>query len=131
MKCELKERVATENTIRNTLYSVGIDQTPNLKEQIAQIHGEDSEVMHTVKNLEEFLSTPDPEQYALAMNMQDEAEEILNRANNTTERAKAKKMVDRTYQLLAFENRPEMRRFIGRIRRQIRNPQMTEDGRIF
>ena len=28
----------TENTIRDTIYSVGIDQTPNLKEQITQIH---------------------------------------------------------------------------------------------
>ena len=138
MRCTLEEKQnegkpeevlpkKEENSIRNTIYSVGTDKRLNLKEQIAHIHGVDSEVMNTVKELEEFLSTPDPEQYALAMELRDKAENVLNRSTNTSERTKAKQMVDRSYKLLAFENRPEMCRFIGKIRRRIHNPQMSEE----
>lgn len=95
MTCTLEEKqnaekteeghpIESENTIRNTIYSVGIDQRLNLKGQIAQVHGANSEVMNTVKELDEFLSSPDSEQYALAM-------------------------------------------FTSKVRRRIRNPQMSEE----
>ncbi|MBC8470370.1 MAG: hypothetical protein H8D56_12945 [Planctomycetes bacterium] len=138
MTCTLEEKqnaeksaevhpIESENTIRNTIYSVGIDQRLNLKEQIAQTHGVDSEVMDTVKELEEFLSSPDPEQYAQAMKLRDKAENVLNQSANTSERAKARQMIGRSYKLLAFENRPEMRGFVGKIRRRIHNPQMSDE----
>ena len=41
----------TENSIRNTIYSVGIDQMPNLKERIAKVHGANSEVMKGGKEM--------------------------------------------------------------------------------
>ncbi len=47
-----------ENCIRNTIYSVGIDQDLNLKEQIAEVHGEDSEVMQATEELDRYVSDP-------------------------------------------------------------------------
>jgi hypothetical protein len=49
----------TGNSIRNTIYSVGIDQTPNLKERIAEVHGLDSEVMKVVDELDCYISSPE------------------------------------------------------------------------
>ena len=49
----------TEHCIRNTLYSVGIDQTPNLKERIAEVHGPDSEVMKAVDELDHYVADPE------------------------------------------------------------------------
>jgi hypothetical protein len=49
----------TENSIRNTIYSVGIDQTPNLKERIAEVHGPTSEVMKAVNELDCYVSDPE------------------------------------------------------------------------
>ena len=50
MQCTVEEKPKIANTIRNPIYAVGIDEKPNLKEQIARIHGSDSEVMNTVKH---------------------------------------------------------------------------------
>ena len=36
-------------------------------------------------------------------------------------------MIGRSYELLAFENHPEIRRFIGSVRRRIHNPQMSDE----
>jgi len=113
------------NTIRDTIHSVGIDQRLNLKERIAYVHGTDSEVMTAVKELDEFLSRPDPTQYAAAMELRDNAENILNQSTEKTEHTKAKRMLDRSNKLLAFENRPEVRRFIGSVSRRIRCPRMS------
>ncbi len=48
-----------ENSIRNTIYSVGVDQTPNLKERIAEVHGPESEVMKAVNELDCYVSDPE------------------------------------------------------------------------
>jgi len=48
-----------ENSIRNTIYSVGIDQRPNLKERIAKVHGLDSKVMKAVNELDRYVSSPE------------------------------------------------------------------------
>ena len=59
-KEETSSKVSTnEHCIRNTLYSVGVDQTPNLKESIAEVHGRDSEVMKAVDELEWYVSNPE------------------------------------------------------------------------
>lgn len=55
-----------ENTTRDIIYSVDTDRVLNLKEIITDIHGANSEVMTAVKKLDEFLSRPDPTQYAAA-----------------------------------------------------------------
>ncbi|MFC1794199.1 hypothetical protein ACFL3Q_11495 [Planctomycetota bacterium] len=49
----------TENSIRNTIYSVGIDQMPNLKERITEVHGANSEVMKAVAELDCYVSSPE------------------------------------------------------------------------
>jgi len=45
------------NSIRNTIYSVGVDQMPNLKERIAEVHGPTSEVMTAVDELDHYVSS--------------------------------------------------------------------------
>ena len=63
MVCKLEEEQGVEtpeepapneagNSIRNTIYSVGVDQMPNLKERIAEVHGSTSEVMKAVDELD-------------------------------------------------------------------------------
>ena len=49
----------TGNSIRNTIYSVGVDQTPNLKERIAEVHGPTSEVMKAVDDLDNYAADPE------------------------------------------------------------------------
>jgi hypothetical protein len=49
----------TGNSIRNTIYSVGVDQMPNLKERIAEVHGQNSEVMKAVDELDCYVSDPE------------------------------------------------------------------------
>ena len=128
MECKLEEKQnRTENTIRNTIYSVGTDETLNLKERIAEVHGMDSEVMAAVKELEDFFSNPDQAQYAAAMELRHKAEGILNQSTDKNERAIARTMIERSYKLLAFENHPEVRKFTAKIRRRIKNPRMAED----
>jgi hypothetical protein len=59
-KEETPSEVSTnEHCIRNTIYSVGVDQTPNLKERIAEVHGPESEVMKAVNELECYVSDPE------------------------------------------------------------------------
>jgi len=131
MECELQEKEALpekqENTIRDTIYAVGIDQRLNLKERIAEVHGTNSEVMTTVKQLDEFLSRPDPIQNAAAMELRDKAENILNQSTEKTELTKAKRMINRSCKLLRFENRPHVRKFTGSVSRRIPNRRMAEE----
>jgi len=115
------------NTISNTIYSVGTDQTLNLKERIAEVHGIDSEVMTTVKQLDEFLSKPDPTQYAASVELRNKAESILNQSADKKEHTKAKKMIDRSCKLLRFENRPQVRKFAGSVSRRIHSRRMAEE----
>lgn len=59
-KEETSSQVSTnEHCIKNTLYSVGVNQTPNLKERIAEIHGRDSDVMKAVDELDNYVSNPE------------------------------------------------------------------------
>ena len=61
-KGETSLKVSTdeeEPCIRNTLYSVGVDQTPNIKERIAEVHGPDSEVMKAVDELDHYAADPE------------------------------------------------------------------------
>ena len=59
-KQETSSQVSTnEHCIKNTLYSVGVDQTPNLRERIAEVHGRDSEVMKAVNELDHYVSDPE------------------------------------------------------------------------
>ena len=131
MECELQEKEALpekqENTIRDTIYSVGIDQRLNLKERIAEVHGKDSEVMTTVKQLDEFLSRSDPIQKTAAMELRDKAENILAQSEDKTALARAKKITDRSCKLLRFENRPQVRKFTGAVSRRIHNHRMAEE----
>lgn len=48
----------TENTLRSPLYSIGIDATPNLREKIAEVHGNGSEVVKAVSELDRYVSDP-------------------------------------------------------------------------
>ena len=48
-----------EHCIKNTLYSVGVDQTPNFRERIAEAHGATSEVMKAVDELDDYVSSPE------------------------------------------------------------------------
>jgi len=121
MECKLQE-----NTLKDTIYSVGIDQTLNLKEQIADVHGADSEVMKAVKQLDEFLSRPDPTQYVAARKLRDKAA-ILSQSADKKEQTKAKRMLERSCKLLSFENRPEVRGFTGSVNRRIRNWSMSKE----
>ena len=68
MVCKLKQEQSVEapeepspneagNSIRNIIYSVGVDQTPNLKERIAEVHGPDSEVMKAADELDWYVSS--------------------------------------------------------------------------
>ena len=68
MVCKLEQSVEapeepslneTENSIRNTIYSVGVDKTPNLKERITEVHGANSEVMKAVNELDCYVSDPE------------------------------------------------------------------------
>jgi hypothetical protein len=68
MVCKLEQSVEAPeepspneptNSIRNTIYSVGIDQTPNLRERIAEVHGPQSEVMKAVDELDCYVSDPE------------------------------------------------------------------------
>ncbi|MBN2267227.1 MAG: hypothetical protein JW725_02695 [Candidatus Babeliaceae bacterium] len=64
-KEETLSKVSTnEHCIRNTIYSVGVDQTPNLKERIAEVHGQESEVMKAVNELECYMSDPETKKSA-------------------------------------------------------------------
>ena len=59
-KEETSSRVSTnEHCIKNTIYSVGVDQTPNLRERIAEAHGPASEVMKSVDELDDYVSSPE------------------------------------------------------------------------
>jgi len=132
MECTLVEEKEAlpekkENTIRDTIYSVGIDQRLNLKERIAEVHGTNSEVMTTVKQLDEFLSRPDPIQHTAAVELRDKAESILDQSTDKTEHTKAKRMIDRSCKLLRFENRPQVRKFTGSVSRRIPNRRMAEE----
>jgi len=46
-------------TPRDVYYSIGIDQTKNLKERIADVHGANSKVMKAVNELERYVSDPE------------------------------------------------------------------------
>jgi len=60
MNSELKqEQGATENTLKNTIYSIGVDKTPNFRELIAQVHGKDSEVVKAADELDCYVSDPE------------------------------------------------------------------------
>ncbi|TKJ35675.1 MAG: hypothetical protein CEE38_13760 [Planctomycetes bacterium B3_Pla] len=48
----------TEQGTRDVFYSIGVDQTENLKERIADLHGVDSEPMKAVDQLESYVSDP-------------------------------------------------------------------------
>jgi len=48
-----------EHCTKNTIYSVGVDQTPNLRERIAETHGTTSEVMKAVDELDDYVSSPE------------------------------------------------------------------------
>lgn len=52
----------TENTIKNTIYSVGTDKTLNPKERIADVHGVDSKVMKAANELDRYVSDPETKQ---------------------------------------------------------------------
>ena len=59
-KQETSSEVSTnEHCIKNTLYSVGVDQTPNFRERIAEAHGATSEVMKAVDELDDYVSSPE------------------------------------------------------------------------
>jgi hypothetical protein len=59
-KQETSPKLSTnEHCIKNTLYSVGVDQTPNLRERIAEVHGPTSEVMKAVDELDDYVSSPE------------------------------------------------------------------------
>ena len=59
-KKETSSEVSTnEHCIKNTLYSVGVDQTPNLRERIAEVHGPESVVMKAVDELDDYVSNPE------------------------------------------------------------------------
>ncbi len=59
-KQETSSDVSTnEHCIKNTIYSVGVDQTPNLRERIAEAHGPESEVMTAVDELDDYVSSPE------------------------------------------------------------------------
>ncbi len=73
MVCKLEEEQSVEapeepspdetaNSIRNTIYSVGIDQMPNLKERIADVHGANSKIMKAAKELDRYISDPELKQ---------------------------------------------------------------------
>ena len=49
----------TENTLKNTIYSIGVDRTPNLKERIEQLHGNASDVTKAANELEDYVSNPE------------------------------------------------------------------------
>jgi len=60
MNSELKqEQGATENTLKNTIYSIGVDKTPNFRERIAHVHGKDSEVVKAADELDCYVSDPE------------------------------------------------------------------------
>ena len=68
MVCKLEQSVEaseepspneTGNSIRKTIYSVGVDQTPNFKERIAEVHGPQSKVMKAVNELDCYVSDPE------------------------------------------------------------------------
>ena len=69
MTCKLEEKQntealgkpfpnETENTIRDTIYSVDTDHTLNLKERIADVHGIDSKVTKAANELDRYVSDP-------------------------------------------------------------------------
>ena len=47
-----------EQSTRDVFYSIGVDQTKNLKERIADLHGVDSEPMKAVDELDAYVSDP-------------------------------------------------------------------------
>ena len=49
----------TENTLKNTIYSVGVDKTPNLREKIIEVHGKDSDVNRAADELDCYVSDPE------------------------------------------------------------------------
>ena len=51
--------ICTENTIRNTIYSVGTDKTLSLKEKIADVHGANSKVMKAVTEFDRYVRDPE------------------------------------------------------------------------
>ena len=46
-------------TVRDVYYSIGIDQTKNLKERIAEVHGAKSKVMKAANELDRYVSDPE------------------------------------------------------------------------
>ncbi len=46
-------------TPRDVYYSIGTDQTKNLKERIADVHGANSKVMKAVNELDRYVSDPE------------------------------------------------------------------------
>lgn len=48
----------TEQDTRDVFYSIGVDQTRNLKEKIAAVHGLDSQPMKAVAELDAYVSDP-------------------------------------------------------------------------
>ena len=51
--------ICTENTIKNTIYSVGTDKTLSLKEKIADVHGANSKVMKAANELDRYVADPE------------------------------------------------------------------------
>jgi hypothetical protein len=59
-KQETSPKVSTnEHCIKNTIYSVGVDRSPNLRERIAETHSITSEVMKAVDELDDYVSSPE------------------------------------------------------------------------
>lgn len=48
-----------QNTLKNTIYSVGVDRTPNLRERILEVHGKDSEPAKAADELDRYVSDPE------------------------------------------------------------------------
>ena len=114
LKAEVKQ-----NTLTNTIYSVGIDERLNLKEQIVKKHGIDSDVSNAINQLDDFLGAHNKEQYDTAVRLRNEAESILNISTTANERKKVQTMFNRADKILAFENRPEVKRFARSVRKQV------------
>ena len=51
-------KLQTENTLKDTIYSVGVDRTPNLREKILETHGKDSDVTKAAGELDNYVSDP-------------------------------------------------------------------------
>ena len=54
--------ICTENTIKNTIYSVGTDKTLSLREKMADVHGANSKVMKAANELDRYVSDSETKQ---------------------------------------------------------------------